>query len=222
MKLGSVNLPFELSGCKLSFDEYSLTCIGYLLFLEDHFTKMQTGNNSKDSDESKLLVTQQEMIDKVIRWLKDEGYEPEDVTDMLPDMAYFAKVRINERSGFHVGFSTQQFDSVVISEIIVMDQDYQNAYKLLPALEQTNFFYDLKLALLQMNVMYSLEKGFRELKSVEVIKPIYFDGLTKDKFFDTVFTVHHAIEIARTKLGLFRNRILPSQAGFGDNDDTLK
>ena len=65
---------------------------------------MQTGNNSKDSDESKRLVTQQEMIDKVIRWLKDEGYEPEDVTDMLPDMAYFAKVRINERWVFTLVF----------------------------------------------------------------------------------------------------------------------
>lgn len=183
---------------------------------------MQTGNNSKDGDEAKRLVTQQEMIDKVIRWLKDEGYEPEDVTDMHPGTTYFAKVRINETSGFHVSFSTEQLDSVVISEIIVMDQDYQNAYKLLPALEQTNFFYDLKLALLQMNVMYSLENSFRELKSVAVVKPIYFDGLTKDKFFDTVFTVHHAIEIARTKLGLFRNKNLHSQAGLGDNNDLLK
>ncbi|MDQ4100580.1 MAG: DUF2299 family protein [Thermoproteota archaeon] len=179
-------------------------------------------DNSKDSDEAKRLAKQQEMIDNVIRWLKDEGYEPEDVTDMHPDTAYFAKVKINERSGFHVGFSTEQLDSVVISEMIAMDKDYQNAYKSLPVLEQTNFFYDLKLALLQMNVMYNLESGFRELKSVTVVKPIYFDGLTKDKFFDTVFTVHHAIEIARTKLGLFRNRILPSQAGFGDDDDILK
>lgn len=141
---------------------------------------------------------------------------------MRSDTAYFAKVKINERSGFHVGFSTQQLDSVVISEIIAMDEEYQNAYKSLPVLEQTNFFYDLKLALLQMNVMFSLENGYRELQSVTVVKPICFDGLTKDKFFDTVFIVHHAIEITRTKLGLFSNRVLPSQAGFGDDDDILK
>jgi hypothetical protein len=182
---------------------------------------MQPSNN-KDSDEAKRLVTQQEMIDKVIRWLRDEGYTPEDVTDMHPNTAYFAKVMINKRSGFHVGFSTKQLDSVVISEMIAKDKDYQNAYKLLPALDQTDFFYDLKLALLQMNVTFNLENGFRELQSVTVAKPIYFDGLTKDKFFDTVFTVHRAIEIGRTKLGVFRNKHLPSQAGLGDNDDILK
>jgi hypothetical protein len=183
---------------------------------------MQAGSSSKDSDEAKRLVTQREMIDKVIRWLREEGYKPEDVTDKHPDTVYFAKVMINERSGFHVGFSTKNLDSVVISEMIALDKDYQNAYRLLPALDQTDFFYDLKLALLQMNVMFNLENGFRQLQSVTVYKPIYFDGLTKDKFFDTIYSVHHAIEIARTKLGVFRNKRLPSQAGLGDNDDILK
>jgi hypothetical protein len=42
------------------------------------------------------------------------------VTDMHPDTAYFAKVMINKKSGFHVGFSTKQLDSVVMSEMIAM------------------------------------------------------------------------------------------------------
>lgn len=87
---------------------------------------------------------------------------------------------------------------------------------------KTNFLFDLKLSLLQMNLMYLVNNGFRQLQSVLVYKPIYFDGLTKDRFFATIYTVHHAIEIARTKLGLFRNRILPSQAWLGDDDDILK
>jgi hypothetical protein len=49
---------------------------------------------------------------------------------------------------------------------------------------------------------------------------VFFDGLTKDKFFDTYATVDSAIAIARIKLCQFRDEILPSDAGrMYDNRD---
>lgn len=172
--------------------------------------------------ENDRLSKQKEIIEKVTKWLRDEAYEPEEVPHTHPDVTYFAKIRIDEKSGFHIGFSVKNSDNVPISKIIAFKQDYQKAYASLSTVEQNRFFFDLKLGLLQMNVLYNLEKGVRQLESIEVFKPIYFDGLTKDKFFDTVFTVHNAIEIARIKLGQFRDRHLPSQAGLGDNDDIRK
>lgn len=173
----------------------------------------------KDNDK---LTIQRQMIKKVTTWLNDEGFKPEDVTHLRPGTTYFAKVRINERSGFHVGFSLQNPDCVVISEMIALKEDFQEGYASLPALDQNSFFFDLKLALLQMNLMFNLENGIRHLQSIEIVKPIYFDELTEGKFFNTVYEVHHGIEVAKMKLGQLRDKILPSHAGQDSDDEILK
>jgi hypothetical protein len=168
------------------------------------------------------LTIQRQMIEKVTKWLRDEGYKPEDVTHLHSGTTYFAKVRINEGSGFHVGFSLRNPDCVIISEMIALKKDFQEGYASLSALEQNGFFFDLKLALLQMNLMFNLENGVRQLQSIEVVKPIYFDTLTEDKFFNTVYAVHHGIEVAKIKLGQLRDRILPHHAGQDSDDEILK
>jgi hypothetical protein len=73
-----------------------------------------------------------------------------------------------------------------------------------------------------MNVMFNLESGIRRLQSIEVVRPIYFDGLTEDKFFNTVYAVRHGIEIAKIKLGQLRDTILPHHAGQDSDDEILK
>jgi hypothetical protein len=173
-------------------------------------------------DDNDKLTIQRQMIEKVTTWLKDEGFNTEDVTHLHPGTTYFAKVRINERSGFHIEFSLQNPDCVIISEMIVLKKDFQEGYASLSALEQNAFLFDLKLTLLQMNLMFNLENGSRQLQSIVVVKPIYFDALTEDKFFNTVYAVHHGIEVAKVKLGQLRDKILPSHAGQDSDDEILK
>lgn len=64
-----------------------------------------------------------------------------------------------------------------------------------------------------MNVISEFEDSIRHLKTLKVTKPIYFDGLTKDRLFDTIYRIHYSIEIAKVKFGQFRDSILPSQSG---------
>jgi hypothetical protein len=87
-------------------------------------------------------------------------------------------------------------------------------------LRQNRFYFDLQLALLQKNVFFVFEGGVRELKSLEVSKVVFFDGLTKDKFFDTYITVDTAVAIARIKLRQLRDEILPSKAWQTDDDSS--
>lgn len=163
------------------------------------------------------LAKQQERINMVIQWLKDEGYQPEEKTHLYPDTNYFAIVKIDERSAFHIIFPSKNLDSVIVLELIALNEEYRKSYAALQAIEQRRFFFDLKLALLQTNVVFGFEKDVKQLESLEIKKPIYFDGLTKERFFETIFTVHRAIEIAKAKLGQFRDSILPSKAGDSDN-----
>ena len=79
-----------------------------------------------------------ETIDKVVRWLREEGYEPKDKTVEHPDTKFFAIVMISEKDGFHVMFPKGRLDSVIIFRIITMDRKYQQAYKALQTIQQNS------------------------------------------------------------------------------------
>jgi hypothetical protein len=55
------------------------------------FYEMQVGNNNS-SDRERRLNRQQEMIDKVINWLKEEGVNPQDLTHLRKDARYFGRI----------------------------------------------------------------------------------------------------------------------------------
>jgi hypothetical protein len=58
---------------------------------------MQAGNiNNSDGD--RRNAKQQEMITKVVTWLKEERMELEERTDLHGDARYFAVVRIKQAS----------------------------------------------------------------------------------------------------------------------------
>jgi hypothetical protein len=197
---------------------------------------MQADNNTTNSDREKRLAKQRETIARVINWLREEGMNPEDRTRLYEGANYFARIvtkegkqtesgEIVEKEGFHVLFPKDKLDSVTISELIALDRESQKSYDSLGAtdqgiLQQNRFYFDLQLALHQKNVFFVFEDNVRRLRTLEVYKGVFFDGLTKDKFFDTYATVDSATAIARIKLGQFRDEILPSDAGrMYDNRD---
>jgi hypothetical protein len=195
-------------------------------------------DNSKNSYKETQLAKQQDTIKKVIDWLREEGHEPQEITHLRKDARYYGVVVISNeaekteqrekqrREAFHILFPIDRLDSLSISEIIILDLQSQKSYASLAAkpngiLEQNRFYFDLKLALLQMNVYFVIKKNIRELQSVEISKVVFFDGLTKDTLFNTINTVHNSIEIARIKTGQLRDMVLlPSKANrIDDNDD---
>jgi hypothetical protein len=195
-------------------------------------------DNSKNSYKETQLAKQQDTIKKVIDWLREEGHEPQEITHLRKDARYYGVVVISNeaekteqrekqrREAFHILFPIDRLDSLSISEIIILDLQSQKSYASLAAkpngiLEQNRFYFDLKLALLQMNVYFIIKKNMRDLQSVEISKVVFFDGLTKDILFNTINTVHNSIEIARIKTGQLRDMVLlPSKANrIDDNDD---
>ncbi len=119
-----------------------------------------------------------------------------------------SKEKNRDEKLFTFFFPIDRLDSLSISEIIILDLQSQKSYASLAAkpngiLEQNKFYFDLELALLQMNVCLVIRKNMRELKSLEISKGLFFDGLTKDTLFNTINTVHNSIEIARIKMASF-------------------
>jgi hypothetical protein len=58
-------------------------------------------DNSKNSDKEKQLTRQQETIQKVVNWLREEGYEPQEITHLRKDACYYGVVvtSSNEEAG---------------------------------------------------------------------------------------------------------------------------
>jgi hypothetical protein len=187
-------------------------------------------DDAKNSDKEKQLANQQDTIKKVINWLREEGLEPQEITHLRKDARYYGVVVISDqaekttaqqrekqrRETFHILFPIDRLDSLIISEIIILDLQSQKSYASLAAkpngiLEQNRFYFDLERALLQMNVYFTIKKNMRELKSLKISKVIFFDGLTKDTLFDTINIVRNSIEIARTKTAQLRDSVLSSK-----------
>ena len=201
---------------------------------------MVQADSSKNSNKEIQLAKQRDAIKKVISWLRQEGLEPQEITHLRKDASYYGVVVSNEaeqieqqerqrREAFHVFFPIDRLDSLSISEIIILDLQSQKSYASLAAkpngiLEQNRFYFDLKLALLQMNVFFTIKKNIRELQSVEIYKVLFCDGLTKDALFNAINTVRNSIKIARIKTGLLREEVLLSKSSRAeeDNNDDLK
>ena len=195
-------------------------------------------DNGKNSDKEKQLANQRDTIKKVIDWLREEGLEPQEITHLRKDACYYGVVISNEaekeeqgenqrQEAFHILFSIDRLDSLSISEIIILDLQSQKSYASLAAkpngiLEQNRFYFDLELALLQMNVYFIIKKNMRELQSLEISKVVFFDGLTKDTLFNTINTVRNSIKIARIKTGHLRDSVLSSKASRADDNNDLK
>jgi hypothetical protein len=95
--------------------------------------------NSNSSDRDTRLAKQQEMIEKVVNWLKEELVSPQDLTHRRKDARYFGRVvtkqgrktedgRIEGEEGFHIIFSNTKLDSLTIQELIAMKMEDQQSY----------------------------------------------------------------------------------------------
>lgn len=194
--------------------------------------------NNISSDKENQLANQRNTIKKVIDWLREEGLEPQEITHLRKDACYYGVVILDEgekteqvgdhrRDAFHILFPINRLDTLRISEIIIFDLKTQKSYASLAAktngiLEQNRFYFDLELALLQMNVYFIIKKNMRELQSLEISKVLFFDGLTKDSLFNTINTVRNSIEIARIKTGQLRDSVVYANTSRVEDDNELK
>ena len=193
-------------------------------------------DNGNNSDKKKQIANQRDAIKKVVEWLREEGLEPQEITHLRKDACYYGVVISDQaekteqtekkrREAFHILFPIDKLDSLRISEIVIFDLKSQKSYTSLATktngiLEQNRFYFDLELALLQMNVYFVIKKNMRELQSLEISKVVFFDGLTKETLFNAINTVRNSIEIARIKIDQLRDSVLSSNSsGAGDNSD---
>ena len=56
------------------------------------------------------------------------------------------------------------------------------------------FMRDLQILLIQINLLYNIKINTQEIDNVELKRHIFFDGLTKDIFYDCVVSVLRGLQ----------------------------
>jgi hypothetical protein len=141
---------------------------------------------SKSKDQTKT---------RVLNWLDEEGRSPTKMDDSLSELNI--SIALIENEGINVVFRKDKRDSVYITAQISFSPLDTQAFSKLSHDRKKLFTDELNYTLILMNVDYVLFPDSIDLKSVRISKAIYFDALTKDKFFETILLIKRAAKIAK-------------------------
>lgn len=79
--------------------------------------------------------------------------------------------------------------------------DDVTSYKLSPS--KGHFWIDLKVNLMHIGVNITPSPSVEELESIQLAKPIYFDGWSQDKLIEMILKVKDTLELVEFKFHLF-------------------
>jgi hypothetical protein len=142
-----------------------------------------------------MTETKDQIKTKVLQWLNEEDRSPTELDD--PSTELNIAVPIQENGSISVIFRREKKDSVYLVARISFSPLDKQAFSKLPPDRKKSFTDELNHLLLLVNVEYSLLPNAEIMESVNLSKAIYFDALTKDRFFDTILLIRRSIEIAK-------------------------
>ncbi len=144
----------------------------------------------------------------ISRWLSEEGWQlsPYTQTDLC-----FGVAADDGSTKLIVAQLAQMPDRISIEAGITIIDDHVNKFAGLPEKKRREFLWDLRFALLQMDVAF---QGLSEpLQQVMVGQTLYCDALTKDLFMQRLSEVEKAVLLVIWKVGRLMEEP-PPQAGF--------
>ncbi len=124
-----------------------------------------------------------ELERKLNRWLTEEDYLVKTQTNPL---ASFILVASNPNAGISVTVSqnAKHPDRIEVSSQMMFGE-YAKKMADLPRREREEFFWDLRFSLVMSDVIFAMVPP-ENPQSVLVMKNIWYDGLTKDRFMSAV------------------------------------
>ena len=138
----------------------------------------------------------QEIADKIKQWLDAEEL------DSVILIGEFAR---NTRFSFHVTFhsgteitvfqSSNKKDSITISATLFLPDEKVKKIRNKLKTQQEELFSEVLIKLTPLDVDVILEGG-EICQRIDINHQIYFDGLTKDRFFGAISTVNRAYRLA--------------------------
>jgi len=127
----------------------------------------------------------------VEEWLKAEGFSVWKLAD--DDSLFSFKATRDECSPLLVLQPQSKGDSLLVTCDVRLADQGQKKLSTLPEKEREFMLYDLRMVLLSTECRCHFVPSAKAWNAIRISKPVFYDGLTKDRFFETMDTVARAV-----------------------------
>jgi len=145
---------------------------------------------------SRGCLPSQAVPSKIKRWLESEDYSCVQIIGELARNTLFSYVvTLSNETEIVVFQSSDKNDSICLSGALVLSTDQIKRLLQKSKVEQVELFMELQLKLASINVEFIFEGG-EVCRRIGINHTIYFDGLTKDRFFNAISMFEKAHSLA--------------------------
>jgi hypothetical protein len=148
-----------------------------------------------------VFKSKREAVDTVNRWLKEEEYEVSLVPDESTDYNFMI---VKGYMVLNIGFHKRSSDSLIVGGKIRFNQEEQSIIKYITT--NLELLYDIDIMCAQLNLELVTtpvkENGEYSLEDIRLFKTLYFDGLTKQGFFDSLIGIFHCFRLIVAKFDI--------------------
>ena len=148
-----------------------------------------------------VFKSKQEAVDTVNRWLKEEEYEVSLVPDESTDYNFMI---VKGYMVLNIGFHKRSSDSLIVGGKIRFNPEEQSLIKYITT--NLELLYDIDIICAQLNLELVTtpvkENGEYSLEDIRLFKTLYFDGLTKQSFFDSLIGIFHCFRLIVAKFDI--------------------
>lgn len=135
-----------------------------------------------------MSLSQLEVSQRIKQWLIEEN----DIWrfDEIEDPTVFMNIVANSNNRNINIILDNTHDKVTLITSMNFSKKQKNSLSLLPPKEKNRFIPDLLMGLYQLGLLARHSNSSKDkIEKFIIEKLIYFDGLTKDRFFNSLFTV---------------------------------
>jgi hypothetical protein len=131
-----------------------------------------------------------EIMQRIIEWLNVEG-----VAYILKENdseKFRATIELSPSLNLDIQLTSERSERITLLTRAYLAPDDQRAFYRLDPERRESFLRAVRWALLNIDVDHQINPNADILQSISIIKIIYFDGLTKDKFFSSISLLKRA------------------------------
>ncbi len=136
-----------------------------------------------------------EIPERIKRWLEAEEFSyVQIIGELARNMLFSYVVTMPSGTKITVFQPSNKKDSICISTALVLSADQVKKLRQKSKIEREEIFSELHFKLASVDVEFTVEGGEIYRRTV-INHPIYYDALTKDRFFKAIFTVYKAFQL---------------------------
>jgi hypothetical protein len=144
----------------------------------------------------------EEIKHQIVGWLAQEKDWRVVISTSEEERYYYFSCKVDLPGGLGCNVAIERdVERVNIIANGVFSENDVTSYKLNPS--RKNFWIDLKVNLMHIGVNVHANPSVEELVSIQLSKPIYFDGWSHDKLIEAILKVTDGLELVEFTFHLF-------------------